>query len=276
MVRRRGGPAAASATAVASPAVVGTVAVMALVYYSTLFVFLDHWLGLGTSAGAAHAAAVSLAVAACFFSFVCAAAADPGSVPASFAPDAEAAQGQGLKSRYCDKCCMFKPPRSHHCKVCKRCVLKMDHHCVWINNCVGYGNYKAFIICVLNATIGSLYSFVIFLCDLLLKEHEFHILSVKIVYILAGVLFFFLSLTIGSLLCWHIYLLCHNMTTIEYREAVRAKWLAKKSGQKYRHRFDLGTRKNIQMILGPNILCWLCPTATGHLKDGTDFQITNN
>jgi hypothetical protein len=91
MARRRGGGPAA---AVASPAVVGTVAVMALVYYSTLFVFLDHWLGLATPAGAAHAAAVSLAVAACFFAFVCAAAADPGSVPASFAPDAEAAQGQ--------------------------------------------------------------------------------------------------------------------------------------------------------------------------------------
>jgi len=94
MARRRGGPAAAAATAVASPAVVGTVALMALVYYSTLFVFLDHWLGLGTPAGAAHAAAVSLAVVACFFAFACAAAADPGSVPASFAPDAEAAQGQ--------------------------------------------------------------------------------------------------------------------------------------------------------------------------------------
>lgn len=95
--------------------------------------------------------------------------------------------------------------------------------------------------------------------------------------ILAGVLLFFLSLTIGSLLGWHIYLLCHNMTTIEvsyylefhvhpphsflashlivsgslhqYREAVRARWLAKKSGQKYRHRFDLGILKNIQMVL---------------------------
>eukprot|EP00267_Zea_mays_P055383 XP_020408718.1 uncharacterized LOC100217160 isoform X3 [Zea mays] len=255
MARRRGGPA--PATAVASPAVLGTVAVMVFVYYSTVFVFLDHWVGLATPIGAAHAAAVSLAVAACFLAFVCAAGADPGAVPPAFAPDAEAAQGQGLKSRYCDKCCMFKPPRTHHCKVCRRCVLKMDHHCVWINNCVGYANYKAFIICVLNATIGSLYSFnilqVIFLCDLLLKEHDFDILYVKILYILAGVLLFFLSLTIGSLLGWHIYLLCHNMTTIEYREAVRARWLAKKSGQKYRHRFDLGILKNIQMVvLGPH------------------------
>jgi hypothetical protein len=90
MARRKGGTAAAAA----SPAVVGAISTMALVYYSTVFIFLDHWLGLGTTAGAAHAVAVSLAVAACFLSFVCAAAADPGAVPASFAPDAEAAQGQ--------------------------------------------------------------------------------------------------------------------------------------------------------------------------------------
>ena len=275
MARRRG-VAAAVAAAATSPALVAAVSLMALVYYYTVFVLLDHWLGLGTTAGAAHAAAFSLLLAACFFSFLCAAAADPGSVPSAFSPDAEDPQGQGLKSRYCDKCCIHKPARTHHCKVCKRCILKMDHHCVWINNCVGYTNYKAFIICVLNATIGSLYSLVIFVCDLLRTEHDFSIHYVKIIHILAGVVLFSLCLTIGSLLCWHIYLICHNMTTIEYREAVRAKWLAKKSGQKYRHRFDQGTRKNIQMIMGPNVFCWLCPTATGHLKDGTEFQNTNN
>jgi hypothetical protein len=83
MARRRGGAAAA---AVASPAVVGAISTMALVYYSTIFVFLDHWLGLATPAGAAHAAAVSLAVAACFLAFVRAAAADPGAAPTAFPP----------------------------------------------------------------------------------------------------------------------------------------------------------------------------------------------
>jgi palmitoyltransferase len=93
MARRRGA-AAALAAALSSPALVAAVSVMALGYYSTVFVFLDHWLGLGTTAGAAHAAAFSLIVAACLFSFLCAAAADPGSVPAAFSPDAEDPQVQ--------------------------------------------------------------------------------------------------------------------------------------------------------------------------------------
>ena len=34
-------------------------------------------------------------------------------------------------SRYCKKCQRHKPPRTHHCRVCNKCVLRMDHHCVW-------------------------------------------------------------------------------------------------------------------------------------------------
>lgn len=48
--------------------------------------------------------------------------------------------------RFCDKCKIVKPDRSHHCSVCRKCVLKMDHHCPWVNNCVSYSNYKYFIL----------------------------------------------------------------------------------------------------------------------------------
>lgn len=48
--------------------------------------------------------------------------------------------------RYCDKCRLIKPDRTHHCSVCGECVLKMDHHCPWINNCVNFTNYKCFIL----------------------------------------------------------------------------------------------------------------------------------
>lgn len=29
----------------------------------------------------------------------------------------------------CKKCIAPKPPRTHHCSVCNKCILKMDHHC---------------------------------------------------------------------------------------------------------------------------------------------------
>ncbi|KAK0159222.1 hypothetical protein PV328_010131 [Microctonus aethiopoides] len=45
----------------------------------------------------------------------------------------------------CKKCIKPKPPRTHHCSICDRCVLKMDHHCPWLNNCVGHYNHRHFL-----------------------------------------------------------------------------------------------------------------------------------
>ena len=48
-------------------------------------------------------------------------------------------------SKSCRKCQALKPPQSHHCSTCGRCVARMDHHCPWVNNCVGYYNQKFFL-----------------------------------------------------------------------------------------------------------------------------------
>eukprot|EP01126_Amoeba_proteus_P037585 TRINITY_DN3885_c0_g1_i26.p1 TRINITY_DN3885_c0_g1~~TRINITY_DN3885_c0_g1_i26.p1 ORF type:complete len:101 (-),score=9.86 TRINITY_DN3885_c0_g1_i26:1629-1931(-) len=32
------------------------------------------------------------------------------------------------KLRYCKKCENWKLPRTHHCSMCGRCVVRMDHH----------------------------------------------------------------------------------------------------------------------------------------------------
>ncbi|XP_012257947.2 palmitoyltransferase ZDHHC3-A [Athalia rosae] len=45
----------------------------------------------------------------------------------------------------CTRCETYRPPRAHHCRICKRCIRRMDHHCPWINNCVGERNQKYFI-----------------------------------------------------------------------------------------------------------------------------------
>lgn len=39
--------------------------------------------------------------------------------------------------QYCNICEGYKAPRSHHCRKCQRCVMKMDHHCPWLNTVSG-------------------------------------------------------------------------------------------------------------------------------------------
>lgn len=254
---------------------------LGFVYYITIFIFIKDWAGLQTSAGLLNALIFTLLLCLCVFSFSVAVAADPGHVPSAYVPDVEddsggASSDQELKKaaerRQCDKCSAYKPPRAHHCKVCRRCVLRMDHHCLWINNCVGHWNYKAFFLLVFYATSGSIYSMVMIITSAFHKNWDLDgRVPLKTFYVFCGTVVLALSLILGTLLGWHIYLIIHNMTTIEYHEGIRAAWLAKKSGLSYRHPFDVGVYKNISLVLGSNMLTWLCPTAISHLKDGTSF-----
>ncbi|XP_051162742.1 palmitoyltransferase ZDHHC16 [Leptopilina boulardi] len=57
----------------------------------------------------------------------------------------------------CKKCIKPKPPRTHHCSVCNKCVLKMDHHCPWLNNCVGHYNHRHFFQYMAFTVIGVLF-----------------------------------------------------------------------------------------------------------------------
>jgi len=66
------------------------------------------------------------------------------------------------KVRFCMTCEKFKPDRTHHCKLCKKCILKHDHHCPWIGNCIGFNNYKYFVIMIAYAFICTLFFNIVF------------------------------------------------------------------------------------------------------------------
>jgi hypothetical protein len=59
---------------------------------------------------------------------------------------AEEENYKGPPAEFCEYCNTFKFWHSHHCVICQRCVVRMDHHCPWIMGCVGYSNYRFFLL----------------------------------------------------------------------------------------------------------------------------------
>ncbi|GFR63318.1 palmitoyltransferase [Elysia marginata] len=58
----------------------------------------------------------------------------------------------------CYPCGRARPPRCHHCPLCKACVLKRDHHCFFAGSCVGYRNHRFFYIFLIWAWTGCMYA----------------------------------------------------------------------------------------------------------------------
>lgn len=55
--------------------------------------------------------------------------------------------------RKCKICNVYKPDRSHHCRRCGLCVLRMDHHCLWLGCCIGLHNIKNFSLALVYACL---------------------------------------------------------------------------------------------------------------------------
>ncbi|XP_030374633.1 probable palmitoyltransferase ZDHHC24 [Scaptodrosophila lebanonensis] len=60
--------------------------------------------------------------------------------------------------RLCTHCQMLMPPRSWHCRRCKKCVLKRDHHCNFLCTCIGFTNQRYFVALLLHLTVGCFFS----------------------------------------------------------------------------------------------------------------------
>mmetsp|Transcript_2623 Transcript_2623/g.3043 ORF Transcript_2623/g.3043 Transcript_2623/m.3043 type:complete len:338 (-) Transcript_2623:1001-2014(-) len=140
-----------------------TYALLLFAEYAMVFVILDPWFVDGSNSGYIHSSIFSVIVVLAIVSHLKAMTTDPGAVPRDAMPiNLSEVQKTGVKGkknfRMCLKCDSFKPGRTHHCSICRRCVVKMDHHCPWVNNCVGLGNHKFFLLFLLYVFTSSIYA----------------------------------------------------------------------------------------------------------------------
>ncbi|XP_064422763.1 palmitoyltransferase ZDHHC15B [Latimeria chalumnae] len=164
--------------------------------------------------------------------------------------------------RFCDRCQLIKPDRCHHCSVCDVCVLKMDHHCPWVNNCVGFSNYKYFLLfltyslfyCLYIAATVFQYFIKFWTGELPNSRAKFHVL-----FLLFVAFMFFVSLLF--LFGYHCWLVSKNRSTLEAFSAPIFQHGPDKNG------FNLGFFENMKQVFGEDKKYWLLPVFTS-LGDG--------
>ncbi|CAM9554019.1 unnamed protein product [Chrysoparadoxa australica] len=105
-----------------------------------------------------HTALYTLLSAMALWSHARTAFSDPGAVPKGAQPILDTDAVEEMKQPRCSACDAFKPPRAHHCRVCCRCIVRMDHHCPWMNNCIGLRTLKPFLLFLIYCCATSLYA----------------------------------------------------------------------------------------------------------------------
>lgn len=159
--------------------------------------------------------------------------------------------------RYCRHCRCIKPPRAHHDSVSGKCVLVMDHYCPWMNNCVGYYNYRHFVLFLLYLAVGCVYVLFVttgyFRSLLPYQRHSsgsslYINVNTAVVYSYTVGLSAFISVALlGS---WHLYLCLTNQTTIEFYINLEERSDARQRGAVFKNPFDKGWRKNLTRVFG--------------------------
>jgi palmitoyltransferase len=193
-----------------------------------------------------------------------------GSVPSSGWDKEDDSQVNSYGKPFCDKCQKYKPERTHHCRVCDTCVLKMDHHCPFTDSCVGWFNYKYFFCLLLWGNIT--------MCAFLYVtgSHVWHMVwgvaegetAIPMSwYLLIGFLAMIVAeITLANLFVTHLVFVFIDKTTIEWRETQELGNLFSYWGN-----FSIWYTC-VQRTLGTNPLLWIIPTRYSIEGDGINFH----
>ena len=175
----------------------------------------------------------------------------------------------------CAYCIRWKPERCHHCRKCNKCVLKMDHHCPWLVNCVGFNNYKYFVLCIIYGSINTI------LITLTYVEYVIAInlsttfsISFCVWNTFAFMCNFLLMCFSCYLLCVHIKRVLLNITSIEHAEKVKSSFEGVSITKDVN--YNKGICLNIIEVFGDNPLLWLLPFNTYQKGNGIIYNNSSN
>ncbi|CAO3591480.1 unnamed protein product [Absidia cylindrospora] len=274
--------------------VVGVLLLISTIAYSSqYFIFIPALQDSLTLSGFQVLVPFNIFVLLIYYNYYLAVTTNPGKIPSNWKPPAfitelsnnkESNPDQPMTTppRFCKTCQLYKPPRTHHCRYCHCCVLKMDHHCPWINNCVGIYNYPHFIRFIFFVNLSCTYVLVLLIwrtrCIMDAIRHfrfDAEPTTTEVIFLVINfVLSIVVLFSVGILGGYHLYCLLRNQSTIEAWERGKVETLIRRRKiPPFDYPFSFGVYKNICSVLGNNPLLWLWPTRNGATGDGLIFEV---
>ncbi|KAJ3126729.1 Palmitoyltransferase [Nowakowskiella sp. JEL0407] len=195
------------------------------------------------------------------------------------------------KPRWCSKCQVYKPPRSHHCP--------------WIHNCVGYRNHGHFLRFLTSVSFAASYCLFLFslrIMDLLHSQQSSSMdfidfktgqlnpnfyytpppSALEVVFTIINIfILFILLLSVGILYLWQMWYVSMNVTTIEKQENTKIDSLIRRGlvSKDYEFPYDLGIVRNFYSVLGSHPYvslvfgwCWIWKPP----GDGISFPVSES
>jgi hypothetical protein len=180
----------------------------------------------------------------------------------------------------CYACLFLRPERTHHCKECNKCILKMDHHCDILNTCIGLYNYKPWMIFVFYTCLT-----LIFLVCTMIDGIHFYLdqtyygwqtLDAKL-FLVYFVITTLSLIPVGDLFITHLIYIAKGTTTKEHDGKICDNIIFDSSTQSNIN--NKGFFFNMKEIFGVNICSWLWPSTKhfhpfeGYIwpKDGNNY-----
>jgi len=203
---------------------------------------------------------------------------NPGYIPQYLLLDPYAA------NPICPMCNFKRPPRANHCHACNKCVMRLEHHCPWINNCIGYNNFKSYFLMLFYLSLSGIY-YTVTLIYLVFFDYDTAInipRFIYAIYLFTGLIYVSFSVTLAGFTGLYIIHLYYGVTAYERLKDIdwaepftKCDWSNLKGNSPY----NLDWVKNFERMFGNSILLWFIPinsnktTQLGYEFDTIPHQI---
>lgn len=160
----------------------------------------------------------------------------------------------------CEICNTSQPMRSYHCSKCNRCLLLMFRHLEWCDLCVGFTNYKFYILFLFYLLLLCFLGLGCFIEAIINNQEQFYSnvpLYISVSIQGAGLLLTLFYLSEG------VYSICINQTPEERRHELENTNIS----------YNMGYYQNWKMIMGESWYIWFIPNWSTD-GDGLKFQYT--